>query len=264
MASFTEFSEYEVKNSTVKFGANKAMSVGCVGKLEETLNQKTVQKKCEGVVKKSRTRGDGTGEIKYTLHMTVAAFRKMYGFTNANLKSGVYAYGENSRHEEFCYTCEVKDEDGNIKYKAYPRCCVQSGISRSIENGAEEVAEIEVTAAIMPDENGQAVYEAFAEDLDSATKAAWLNNFTPLLVSATNTYAVSMTVTPATAGVTVVDEEGSSVGYCSVDSSSGEVAIPKLKDGKYSYVVYADSKTPKAGTITVNGASPSAITVSLT
>lgn len=262
--NFDGFSEYEVKESTVKFGENAAMLLGCVGKLGETLNSKTVTKKCEGVVKKSRTKGDGTGELAFTLHMKIAAFNEMYGMNLPNLKVGVRAYGQSSVHKEFCYTAKVIDEDGNIKYKAYPRCCVTSGITRSIENGAEEVAEIEVTAAVMPDDSGNGMYEAFADDLDSSTASAWLNNFTPLLVSNVNTYAVSMTVSPATAGVTIVDADGKSVGFCAVAPSTGEVNVPHLANGTYTYLAYASNKTPKAGTFTINNASPTAITVSLT
>ena len=257
--SFDGFSEYEIKQSTVKFGTNAAMPLGCVGKLSETLNAKTITKKCEGVVKKSVTRGDGTGELGFTVHMKLAAYNEMFGMQTNGFKAGVKAYGENSKHKEFCYTAIVKDEDGNIKYKAYPRCCIQTGITRSIENGAEEVAEIEVTATVMPDELGNAMYEAFEEELDATAKKSWLNNFTTTLISTTNTYAITMTV-PVGAGVTIVDADGNSVGYCSVNST-GAVSVPELKNGTYAYVVYASGKTPKAGSITVNNASPTAITV---
>lgn len=178
-----QFSEFEVKESTAKFADGEAMKLGCVGSLGETLNAKTVTKKCEGVVKKSRTRGDGTGELAFTLHMNEAAFRNAFGMTSEGLKAGVYAYGQGSVHKEFCYTAKVLDEDGNVKYKAYPKCCITSGISRKIENGAEEVAEIEVTAAIMPDENGNGMYEAFADDLDETTAGSWLENFSASLVA---------------------------------------------------------------------------------
>ena len=179
----TQFSEFEVKESHAKFGTEEAIKLGCVGKLGETLNAKTVTKKCEGVVVKSVTKGDGTGEITFTLHMVEAVFRNIFGMVNTGLKAGVYAYGQGSRHKEFCYTAKVLDEDGNVKYKAYPRLCVTSGIARTIENGAEEVAEIEVTAAVMPDENGNGMYEAFAADLDETTEGKWLKEFTTTLVT---------------------------------------------------------------------------------
>lgn len=180
-----QFSEFEVKESHAKFAEGEAMKLGCVGTLGETLNAKTVTKKCEGVVVKSRTRGDGTGELAFTLHIAEAVFRNIFGMVNEGLKAGVYAYGQGSVHKEFCYTAKVLDEDGNVKYKAYPKCCVTSGISRNIENGAEEVAEIEVTAAIMPDENGNGMYEAFADDLDETTASKWIKEFSTSLVADT-------------------------------------------------------------------------------
>lgn len=185
-----QFSEFAIKKSTVKFfdnegTAGEAMKLGCVGKLGETLNAKTITKKCEGVVVKSVTKGDGTGELAFTLHMREEAFKNMFGMERTGLKAGVRAYGQGSRHKTFCYTAEVEDEDGNVKLKAYPKCCVTTGISRTIENGAEEVAEIEVTAAVMPDENGEGMYEAFVGDLDETDAAAWLEDFTTALVTAT-------------------------------------------------------------------------------
>lgn len=179
-----QFSEFEVKESTVKFdGDEAAMKLGCVGTLGETLNAKTVTKKCEGVVVKSRTKGDGTGELTFSLHMRAEVFKNIFGLTSEGLKAGVYAYGQNSRHKVFCYTAKVLDEDGNVKYKAYPNCCVTTGISRNIENGAEEVAEIEVTVAVMPDEKGNGMYEAYAGDLDETTAKSWLENFDYSLVA---------------------------------------------------------------------------------
>ena len=184
MQNIEQFSEFEVKESTVKFdGETEAERMGCVGSLTETMNTKTVTKKCEGVTVKSVTRGDGTGELAFTLHMRRAVFVKAYGMRNEGLKSGVYCYGQGSVHKEFCYTAKVKDEDGNILYKAYPRCCITSARSAKIENGAEEVAEIECTAAVMPDEYGEGVYEAFADDLDETTASKWLTDFSRELVA---------------------------------------------------------------------------------
>ena len=265
MIDFDGFSEFEVKQSTVKFeNESNAEPLGCVGKLSENLNAKTVTKKCEGVTVKSRTRGDGTGELGFTLHIKESAFEKMFGMKTTGLKAGVRSYGRDSRHKEFCYTAKVLDEDGNVKYKAYPRCCVTSGISRETENGAEEVAEIEVTASVMPDETGQGMYEAFADDLDEVTASQWLENFSPSLVADIDTFAVSMTVTPAeSAKVTIVNAEGNSVGSCNVDES-GVVTIPRLENGIYTYIVYAEGYTPKTGTITVESAPVNVGSVALT
>ena len=68
----TVFSEYEIKNSAIKINdasSSEFKKIGCVGAIEEALDCITVTKKCEGVVKKTVTRGAGTGEAKLTLHM---------------------------------------------------------------------------------------------------------------------------------------------------------------------------------------------------
>ena len=179
------FSEFEVKNTSIKFADDDAaIKVGCVGSLEETMNSKTITKKCEGVVVKSVSRGDGTGELAMSLHMKYDLFLKSYGMASDGLKDGVYAYWQNSIHKPFCLTCEVLDEDGVKKLKAYPNCVITTGVTRKIENGAEEVAEMELTVTVMPDEYGNGMYEAIESKLtDESIKTAWLNNFTPELVN---------------------------------------------------------------------------------
>jgi hypothetical protein len=78
----------------------------------------------------------------------------------------------------------VVDEDGAEKYKAYPNCIFKARPTLSTENGAEEVAEVEIEIAIMPDENGFGMYEALAEGLDETIKTGWMDNFNYELVKA--------------------------------------------------------------------------------
>ena len=179
-----DFAEFEVKQTSIKFeGEEVATRIGCVGSLEETLNVKTTTKKCEGVVKKSVSKGDGTGELALSLHMNYDLFLKSYGMASDGLAEGVYSYGQNSVHAPFCLTCIVKDEDGNSKYKAYPNCVITTGIARKIENGAEEVAEMELTISVMPDDNGVGMYEAIETLIkDETIKSDWLDNFSSDLV----------------------------------------------------------------------------------
>lgn len=75
------------------------------------------------------------------------------------------------------------DEDDNEKLKAYPNCTIQTALTRKVENGAEEIAEIELELAITPDEEGNGMYEAVVTDLtDEDLKTKWLELFTPELV----------------------------------------------------------------------------------
>lgn len=180
------FSEYDVCELGIRIkGATKADINKCVGSSEETLEQKTVSKKCRGVTAKTRTKGTGTGTVKLSLHMAQDVFASLYGMESEDLKDGVISYGDKSMHPVFTMTEKVLDEDDNVKYKAYPNCTIQSGISRKVESRGEEVAEIELEVAVMPDENGVGMYEAVASDLtDDTLKTQWMESFEPEMVKA--------------------------------------------------------------------------------
>lgn len=178
------FSEYEVNQiGIIMTGAAEGITNECVGSAEESMNAKTVVKKCKGVEAKSRTKGDGTGEVKLSLHIEYDAYTKMFGMDVDGLKDGVKAYGEHSSHAVFCLTEKVLDEDNVAKLKAYPNCQIKEGMSRKTENGADEIAEVELTIAVMPDDYGHGVYEAIEETItDEEVKTDWMTKFKPDLV----------------------------------------------------------------------------------
>lgn len=183
------FAEYKVTNLSSKFDEDEsATKMGCVGTLELEMNVKTVTKSCEGVVVKSRTKGDGTGTITLTMHCKYSDYIKMHGMDLDNLKEGVYAYGQNSKHKEFCLTAEAYDEDDVKKYLAFPKVIATSGVKKSVENGAEEVAQIELELTVQPDDYGNGYYEALDSELtDNELKTKWINNFTSDLVQVSST-----------------------------------------------------------------------------
>lgn len=178
------FSEYELREMGFKFKNDEAyQSANCVGSCEESLESKTITKKCRGVVAKITVRGTGNGTLNVSMHMPYEIYEKAYGMKLDSLIEGVTAYGQNSMHEAFSVVQHVFDEDCNEKFKAYPNCIIQTGVSRKIENGAEEVAEVEMEIAVMPDEHGNGMYEALASALqDETVKTTWMSAFTPALV----------------------------------------------------------------------------------
>ncbi|MCR2034151.1 hypothetical protein [Adlercreutzia mucosicola] len=188
----TVFSEYEVYRLNMIFPAlaeSEQPEVGtikCIGTLEETSDVRKVVKKCRGVDAKVVTIGAGTGTLKLTLHMPWALYVKALAMdADKDLIEGVVAYGRKSIHPEFAMTAHVKDEDGIEKYKAWPRCVVTNGPSRKVENGAEEVAEIDLELSFMPDDYDNGVYEALSANLkDDTVKTGWLQGFTPDMVHA--------------------------------------------------------------------------------
>ena len=181
------FSEYEIKETTIKFkGEEIARRAGCVGSLEETLNSKVVTKKCEGVESVVAVKGTGTGELKITIHMPYEIYNTIYGMKLEELIDGATGYGQKSIHKAFAITGKVYDENLNCKLKAYPNCILKGGISRKIENGAEEIAEIEMTISVNPDEEGFGMYEVMTSKIQAEKLQdfinSWMTNFTPDLV----------------------------------------------------------------------------------
>lgn len=178
------FCEFEVKKSSIKIKGEEAFNViGCVGSMEESFGTKTIKKKCEGKVKEQRTVPDGSGELKLSLHMKWKAYVETFNLARTELKEGVYAYGS-KMHQTFEFVCEALDMDGNVKYKAYPNCTVTNGIARKVENGGEEVAEIELTIGLAADEHNECMYEAPEEEItDETVKEKWMTNWSRELIT---------------------------------------------------------------------------------
>lgn len=183
------FSDFEIDELGLKFTGDEEYAVmRCVGSFEEEMNSKTIAKKCRGVVFKETIKGDGTGTLKLSAHIPWEIYTKGYGMALATLIKGVKAYGRNSVHPTFAATAHVTDEDGEEKYRAYPKCVIKSGKSSKITNGEEEVAEVEMEIGVTPDEYGNGVYEALASELEDAeVKAQWMTAFEPTMVQAVPT-----------------------------------------------------------------------------
>lgn len=178
------FSDFEVDQIGIKFEEkNSYETIECIGSFEEEMESKTITKSCRGIVVKKIVKGTGNGTLKIVAHIPWAIYNEFYGMSLKTLLEGVKAYGRNSKHKQFSLTAHVTDEDGLEKYKAYPNCVITSGITRKIENGAEEVAELEIEASVSPDEYGNGLYETLAEELtDTTAKSTWMTAFTPDLV----------------------------------------------------------------------------------
>ena len=179
MAKFEKvFSEFEILNTSIKFENGESfVKLGCVGQANEELAVRVVTKNCEGVQVKSVARGATNGTLALTLHMRHDLYVEAFGMNNDELKEGVYTYGKNSRHKEFCLVAEVFDEDGNKKLIAYPRCVMASAPSATIVNGAEEVTEIEIEINLFADDNGHVKYLAVVSEMTEDISEQWMSNF---------------------------------------------------------------------------------------
>lgn len=177
------FSDYEVDEIGFQFeGETDFQSAKCIGASEEEMEVKVITKSCRGVIAKEKVKPTGRGTVKLTLHIPMAIYLAMFGMELDSLIEGVKGYGRNSVHKNFCMVQHVTDEDGVEKFKAYPNCVVKTGKTSKIENGAEEVAQVELEVSVSPDTYGQGVYEALADEIDETVASKWMTAFTPALV----------------------------------------------------------------------------------
>lgn len=185
-----DFSKWELRKLAIKMkGATEFKHADCVGSMEEEFELKTVTKSCRGVVKKSKTKPIG-GTVTLSLHIPYDIYCAMFDMVREDLKEGVQGYGTNNVHQEFCAVAEMYNEENELMLVAYPNCVNASGPKTSIENGAEEIAEVELEITIMPDEHDYLRYECLPEDLPEGNESiasTWMTAFTPELVSAAKT-----------------------------------------------------------------------------
>lgn len=174
------WSEFSIEEQYIKVAGQESYTdMSCVGTAEHELESKTVRKKCKGVVVKQLTRGTGNGTLTEKLHVPRTVYNMIYNMNRDDLKDGIVSYGQESRHPEFSLTMLIENEDGDVMLRAYPRCKIMNGPKKSIENGAEEVAELDLTISILPDEYGTAVYDALKSELSEDIAKDWLTKFTP-------------------------------------------------------------------------------------
>lgn len=174
------YSWFECDQLALKVGDDESYTRDdCVGSLEVERETKTITKKCRGVTKKRKTKPTGNGTITVKLHVKLALYRKLNAMTNEGLQPGVWAFDNTKPMPEASLTARVKDEDDNIAFLGYPRVKVEEINKLSIENGAEEVAEVEMKMAYMPDDYNKGEYQALADELtgDVLTPETWMTDF---------------------------------------------------------------------------------------
>lgn len=174
------YSYFEADQLAIKVaGENSYVRDDCVGSIEIERETKTVIKKCRGVTKKRKTKPTGNGTLTLKMHVKLNLYRKLHAMTNEGLQPGVYAFDNTNAMPEASVTVRVKDEDDNIMFLGYPRCKVEEINKLSIENGAEEVAELEMKLSYMPDDFNKGEYQALEAELtgDVLTPENWMTTF---------------------------------------------------------------------------------------
>lgn len=185
-----EFDSVSIVNASIQLKKKGVQEpgtpFGCVGTIEGEPEIKEIKKICGGATIKKKTK---TTEIKITVaaHIPVKVARDYFGFDTTGLKPGIWAYGSESKGNDFVFTADVVDEFQDIvKLIAFPNCSNSTGFKFSIANGEEELAMMELEFTALPDDLKKFYYEAFVDELADATVAQkWHTQFNSTLVKGT-------------------------------------------------------------------------------
>lgn len=194
MATVVEtFDAISIKNTSVQFHGSDGQiepgqKIGCVGSLSGETQMRELIKRCEGVEVRKRTRPERM-DLTLSAHVKVGIVRDIFGLSNDDLKAGVYKYSKDAKGKEFTLTADVVDEFEDVtKLIAFPKSISATGLQFTVENGADEVAEMELSFSVYPDENGNFYYEALTSELDDETLAdTWHTEFSYELIEGTPT-----------------------------------------------------------------------------
>ncbi|MEH7490831.1 phage tail protein [Neobacillus niacini] len=182
-----EFDAVSIKNASIQFFDNGVQQpgtpFGLLGSVEGETEVIEIVKKAEGVEVKRKSK-----PIKMTNtvsgHIPVKVARDFFGLKADGLKPGVWSYGTLSAGKKFTFTADVIDEfEDVVKLIAFPNCSDTAGFKIAVENGADEVAMLELEFTALPDEAKQIYYEALVDELDDPTVAEkWHTKFERALV----------------------------------------------------------------------------------
>ena len=185
-----EFDAVKITNASIQFIENGTQQLGtpfgCIGTIEGETELTEFSKKCEGVETKKITKPLKMNNT-VSAHIPVQVARDLFGMSNKDLKPGVYTYGANSKGKNFVLTADVIDEFQDVtKLIAFTNCTSTTGFKLSIENGSDELAELEIEFTAMKDKAGNFYYEAITAELEESDKdffiEEWHSSFTPTLV----------------------------------------------------------------------------------
>lgn len=185
-----QFDSMRITNSSIQViesgTQQEGKKFGSLGSIEGETTLKELIKKIEGREAKKKVKPEKM-DLTISAHIAVQIIRDVFGINSTGLKPGVYQYGQDSSGKEFVFTADVIDEFEDItKLVAFPKCVSTTGYKFTIENGADEVALMEIQLTAYPDDFGQIMYDAFVSELEDTTVATqWHTQFNRELVEVT-------------------------------------------------------------------------------
>lgn len=198
------FDNVSIKKIAFLFkGDTTGSATDCNGQLSGETEMKTIVKKCGATEVKSKAKPIGM-TVTITAHVPVEVFRNFYGLEqDAQLKKGIYSYGPSSTGRDFSLAVQVVDDfEENEKLLAFLSATSNTGLTFTIENGADEVAALELETKILVDEFGYFYHEAIVPELEEDLTDKWMSLLSGEVLSIAGTTTTSTTTTSTTTTTT--------------------------------------------------------------
>lgn len=171
------FDNVSIKRVAFMFkGSAASINTDCNGNLDGETEMQTIEKKCGSTTVKTKSKPIGM-TVKITAHVPIEVYRRFNGLKqDERIKAGIYSYGPDSVGEDFSLAAEIFDDfEENSKLVGMLECSSATGLTFSIENGADEVAALELEAKVMVDEFNKFYHEAIVAELDEDLTDAWMS-----------------------------------------------------------------------------------------
>lgn len=181
------FDNVSIKKIAFKFkDLEAALSTDCNGQLAGETEMQTIVKKCGSIEVKSKSKPIAM-TVTITAHIPVDVYRKFYGLAqDERIKPGIYSYGPDSIGEDFALSAEIVDDfEENEKLLGFLNCTSNTGLTFTIENGADEVAALEMETKVMVDEFNKFYHEAIVAELETDLTDQWMNNLSAEVIKVT-------------------------------------------------------------------------------
>ncbi|MDT2743943.1 phage tail protein [Enterococcus asini] len=180
------FDNVSIKKVAFNFkGAEAGLSTDCNGQLAGETEMQTIVKKCGSTEVKSKSKPIAM-TVTITAHIPVEVYRRFYGVAqDERIKPGIYSYGPDSIGEDFALSAEIVDDfEENEKLLGFLNCTSNTGLTFTIENGADEVAALEMETKVMVDEFNKFYHEAIVAELEEDLTDQWMSNLSADVIKA--------------------------------------------------------------------------------
>lgn len=177
MAGLLNFDATSISAIAFKFGSAVAEQVECSGSIAVETETQSVQKKCGASVVKEITKPTRM-TVTVTAHVPISIFRQFYGITQATTtKTGVFSYGDTANGTPFALSAQLDDDfEETYKLIGFGKARSQTGLTFTVENGADEVAMLEFVATVEKDDLGFWYHETTEGETTGITPQAWLTD----------------------------------------------------------------------------------------